>query len=91
MTTDLWALRRNVGSIEERRNLRQRDKSAAVRVILDKWVHRLKTLNTPGPRLTVDEELLPYRLRCPFAQFIPSKPHKYGNKHWILCRRSKSR
>jgi len=34
--------------------------------------------------LTVDEELVTFRGRCPFKQFIPSKPKSYGLKFWIL-------
>jgi len=34
--------------------------------------------------LTVDEELVTFRGRCPFKQYIPSKPGRYGIKFWIL-------
>ena len=34
--------------------------------------------------LTVDEELVTFRGRCPFKQYIPSKPGRYGLKFWIL-------
>ena len=32
--------------------------------------------------MTVDEELVCFRGRCPFRQCIPSKPGKYGIKIW---------
>ena len=39
----------------------------------------------PGPEVTVDERLVPYRGRRPFKQYIPSKPGKYGIKIWAAC------
>lgn len=41
---------------------------------------------TPSENLTVDEQLYPYRgKKCPFRQYIPSKPARYGIKFWWLC------
>jgi len=34
--------------------------------------------------LTVDEELVTCRGRCPFKQYIPSQQRRYGLKLWIL-------
>ena len=34
----------------------------------------------PDPNLTVDEQLLPFRARCPYCQYLPSKHGKYGIK-----------
>jgi len=39
----------------------------------------------PNENITVDEQLVTFRGRCPFCQFIPSKPGKYGIKIWALC------
>ncbi|XP_071201069.1 piggyBac transposable element-derived protein 4-like [Salvelinus alpinus] len=39
----------------------------------------------PGPNVTVDEQLMAFRGRCPFRQYIPSKPAKYGIKIWAAC------
>ena len=33
---------------------------------------------TPGPHMTVDEQLVCFRGKCPFRQYIPLKPGKYG-------------
>ncbi|XP_067102693.1 piggyBac transposable element-derived protein 4-like [Osmerus mordax] len=38
-----------------------------------------------GPEVTVDEQLLAFRGRCPFKQYMPSKPAKYGIKSWVAC------
>ena len=40
---------------------------------------------TPGPHMTVDEQLVCFRGRCPFRQYIPSKPGKYGIKVGAIC------
>lgn len=46
---------------------------------------RLPLFYNPGPNVTVDEQLMPFRGRCPFRQYIPSKPAKYGIKIWAAC------
>ena len=38
-----------------------------------------------GLILTVDEQLVTFRGRCLFRQYIPSKPGKYGIKFWVIC------
>lgn len=38
----------------------------------------------PSPYLTVDEQLLPFKGRCPFWVYIKNKPHKFGIKFWML-------
>ncbi|GBL98125.1 hypothetical protein AVEN_83865-1 [Araneus ventricosus] len=37
-----------------------------------------------GVNLTVDDQLLPSKARCPFTQYIPSKPDKFLIKFWLL-------
>ncbi|XP_068213829.1 uncharacterized protein [Palaemon carinicauda] len=37
----------------------------------------------PGPNITIDEQLFPSKARCPFTQFMASKPDKYGQKYWL--------
>lgn len=61
------------------------DKLAAIRNVWDRWVERLPLMYNPGPEVTVDERLVPFRGRCPFKQYIPSKPGKYGIKIWAAC------
>ena len=39
----------------------------------------------PGPNLTVDEQLMTFHGRCPFCQYMPSRPGKYGIKIWAIC------
>ncbi len=61
------------------------DKLAAIRNIWDRWVERLPLMYNPGPEVTVDERLVPFRGRCSFKVYIPSKPGKYGIKIWAAC------
>ncbi|KAJ7984140.1 hypothetical protein DPEC_G00364240 [Dallia pectoralis] len=61
------------------------DKLAAVRELWDKWSARLPSLYNPVPDATVDEQLVPFRGRCPFRQYMPSKPARYGIKAWVCC------
>ena len=35
-----------------------------------------------GTDITVNEQLVPFRGRCPFRQYFPSKPAKHGIKIW---------
>ncbi|XP_064867074.1 piggyBac transposable element-derived protein 4-like [Oncorhynchus nerka] len=61
------------------------DRLAAIREVWNLWEERLPALYNPGPDVTVDEQLVPFRGRCPFRQYIPSKPAKYGIKSWVAC------
>lgn len=70
---------------ENRMNASERHKLEPIRNVFDKWVQRVRALYVPGKFITVDEQLLPYRGRCPFIQYIPNKPAKYGIKIWVLC------
>ncbi|KAL3970568.1 tumor necrosis factor alpha-induced protein 2 [Sarotherodon galilaeus] len=60
------------------------DKLAPIRVVWDECA-RLPRMYRPGPEVTVDERLVPFRGRCPFRQYMPSKPARYGIKIWVLC------
>ncbi|XP_014912949.1 piggyBac transposable element-derived protein 4-like [Poecilia latipinna] len=73
---------------ETRPARRVKDKLAPIREVWDKWVERLPYLYNPGPDVTVDEQLVPFRGCCPFRQYIPSKPAKYGIKSWVASESS---
>ncbi|XP_039633663.1 piggyBac transposable element-derived protein 4-like [Perca fluviatilis] len=70
---------------DTRDNRSARDKLAPIRNVWDKWVSLLPLMYDPGADVTVDERLVPFRGRCPFKQYIPSKPGKYGIKIWAAC------
>lgn len=64
---------------------REHDKLAAFRDIWEMFIPTLRKHYIPGPDMTVDEQLVPFRGKCPFRQYIPSKPAKYGIKVWWNC------
>ncbi|CAI5678045.1 unnamed protein product [Oreochromis niloticus] len=61
------------------------DKLAPIRAVWDEWCARLPAMYRPGLEVTVDERLVPFRGRCPFRQYMPSKPARYGIKIWVAC------
>ncbi|CAF1503089.1 unnamed protein product [Rotaria sordida] len=66
-----------------REERKKTDKFAAIREIWSDFEDNIKTCYVPGPYVTIDEQLLPFRGKCPFRQFIPKKPDKYGLKFWL--------
>ncbi|XP_065651233.1 piggyBac transposable element-derived protein 4-like [Hydra vulgaris] len=52
---------------------------------MEMFITKCKSNYNPSAYLTVDEQLVTFRERCPFKMFIPTKPGKYGMKIWILC------
>lgn len=72
----------NKNTRSERRIL---DKFAPIRDLWNMWAEILPKLYNPTHDVTVDEQLVAFRGRCPFRQYIPSKPAKYGIKFWVLC------
>jgi hypothetical protein len=38
-----------------------------------------------GSAVCIDEQLLTFRRRCGFQQYMPKKPSKYGIKFWMMC------
>lgn len=64
---------------------RATDKLAAIRDVWEIFVSQLRKFYIPGSDITVDEQLVPFRGKCPFRQYIPSKPAKYGVKIWWAC------
>ncbi|XP_048853942.1 piggyBac transposable element-derived protein 4-like [Brienomyrus brachyistius] len=63
----------------------QKDKLAEIRTVWDKWVEQLPLMYNPGSNVTVDERLVGFKGRCPFRQYMPSKPKKNGIKIWVAC------
>ncbi|XP_054639996.1 piggyBac transposable element-derived protein 4-like [Dunckerocampus dactyliophorus] len=49
------------------------------------WNFRLQKMFNAGRDVCVDEQLIAFRGRCSFKQYMPSKPAKYGIKIWALC------
>ena len=49
------------------------------------WQQKLAKPFIPYEFVTVDETLVPFRGRCSFKRYMPSKHAKYGLKFWCLC------
>ncbi|XP_039471868.1 piggyBac transposable element-derived protein 4-like [Oreochromis aureus] len=64
---------------------RRVDKLAPFRKVWNMWTHRLEMLFSPDRDLCVDEQLVAFKGRCSFRQYMPKKPAKYGIKIWAAC------
>lgn len=70
----------------ETREVRQEsDRLAPIRDIWDILIERCISSYEPGPYLTIDEQLVPFRGHCRFRMYIPNKPAKYGMKIVMMC------
>ncbi|KAK3894430.1 hypothetical protein Pcinc_001779 [Petrolisthes cinctipes] len=70
---------------ETRDERKRQDKFAPVRKVWDEFIENCGRLYVPHENLTVDEQLLGFRGKCPFRMYIPNKPAKYGIKLVIIC------
>ncbi|XP_019731207.1 LOW QUALITY PROTEIN: piggyBac transposable element-derived protein 4-like [Hippocampus comes] len=70
---------------DTRRERIQNDKFAAISEIWQKFVQNCISSYSPGQHVTVDEQLFPSKVRCPFLQYMASKPDKLGIKFWIAA------
>ncbi|XP_049294418.1 uncharacterized protein LOC125769653 [Anopheles funestus] len=61
----------------------QTDKFALISDVFSRYVSNCQSNYVPGPNISVDEQLFPSKTRCPFTQFMASKPDKYGQKYWM--------
>ncbi|KAL7645266.1 UNVERIFIED_CONTAM: hypothetical protein RMT77_003652 [Armadillidium vulgare] len=56
------------------------DPFAEIRTILDIFIGNCEKMYTLSENLTIDEQLLAFKGKCPFRMYIPNKPAKYGIK-----------
>ncbi|KAI5618751.1 dual specificity protein phosphatase 26 isoform X1 [Silurus asotus] len=59
------------------------DKFAAISDIWTRFNKNCAESFTPGEHMTIDEQLFPTKVRCPFTQYIATKPDKFGIKFWM--------
>ena len=59
-----------------RRQRREVDKLAPIRSLWEKFIDACKNVYVPGPHLTIDEQLVPFRGKTSFKMYIPNKPAK---------------
>ncbi|KAI4830991.1 hypothetical protein KUCAC02_002592, partial [Chaenocephalus aceratus] len=70
---------------ETRRCRLTTDKFTHVRKVWDRFVDNSIASYRPGSDITVDEQLFPTKSRCPFTQYMPNKPDKFGIKFWLAA------
>ena len=51
----------------------------------EKFIDNCRKHYAVGAFVTIDEQLIPFRDRCGFRQYMPSKPDKYGMNLFLLC------
>ena len=73
-----------------RRRNSSEDKFQPIIDVFEQWDLNLRDAYTPGPHMTVNEQLVCFRGRCPFRKNIRSKPGKYGIKIWVICKANTS-
>lgn len=71
-------------NIHDRAIRKEFDKLAPIREIFGMMVQNFQKYYSPTENLTIDEQLLAFRGRCSFRQYIPSKPAKYGIKTFAV-------
>ncbi|GBP31074.1 PiggyBac transposable element-derived protein 4 [Eumeta japonica] len=71
-------------NIEDRHDRAVIDKHAPIREIFDLILINFQKHFVPSAEMTLDEQLLAFRGRCAFRQYIPNKPAKYGIKVFAL-------
>lgn len=70
--------------VRNRESRRQIDKLSAIRNIFEIIKNNYSKHFIPSEYVTVDEQLLAFRGKCPFRQYNPRKPAKYGIKTFAL-------
>lgn len=70
--------------IQTRQSRKEFDKLAPIREFFEKFVENCQKSYNVGEYVTIDEKLEPFRGRCPFRQYMPKKPSKYGVKIFAL-------
>ncbi|KAJ0171852.1 hypothetical protein K1T71_012615 [Dendrolimus kikuchii] len=68
-----------------RLSIQNRDRFVPIRKVMDLFIGKCKTNYDVGMYVTIDEQLLAFRGRCPFRLYIPNKPAKYGIKIVMVC------
>lgn len=56
------------------------DKFAPIREFWENFINNCRDSYKPSSYVTIDEQLVGFRGRCPFRMYMPNKPNKYGIK-----------
>ncbi|XP_022825805.1 uncharacterized protein LOC111355922 isoform X1 [Spodoptera litura] len=65
--------------------LRPNDPFIPIRNVWDLFIKQCRMNYVPGSEVTIDEQLLGFRGKCPFKIHIPNKAVKYGIKFPMMC------
>ena len=71
-------------NIDDRPQRLETDKFAAFREVFEIFLANCERYYIVGEYTTIDEQLVPFRGRCGFLQYLASKPAKYGIKVFTL-------
>jgi len=63
----------------------EKDKLVPIRDIFEECNKNLGKFYLPGENITIDEQMVGFSAQCPFCQYKPSKPYKYGMKLFWAC------
>ena len=63
---------------------RQKDKFCLISEIWNNFIENCKKCFVPSFDLTINEQLFPCKTQCPFIQYMPNKPDKFGIQFWLL-------
>ena len=55
---------------------RAKDKLAQIRDIFEECNKNLRKFYLPGENITIDKQMVGFRGKCSFRQYLPSKPDK---------------
>ena len=67
-----------------RREKRETNKFCLISETWEGFIENCKRCYVPSFDLTIDKQLFPCKTRCPFIQFMPKTPDKFGVKFWVL-------
>ncbi|CAF0991562.1 unnamed protein product [Adineta steineri] len=70
---------------DDRQRRNKSDRLAAIQYVFQLFTKQLPRHFIPSENMTIDEQLVPFRGRCCFIQYMPQKPARYGLKFWTLC------
>ncbi|XP_050338705.1 piggyBac transposable element-derived protein 4-like [Bactrocera neohumeralis] len=68
-----------------REERKKKSSFAPISEIWDIFVDSCTKNFKPGSYVTIDEQLVGFRGRCPFRMYIPNKPNKFGIKIVMVC------
>lgn len=63
----------------------EENKFALANEMWDSFVSNCVLSYKPGADITIDEQLLSTKARCPFTQYMANKPDKFGIKFWVAA------